>query len=299
MEYDLFVSYAREDASAVRQIVRQLAAEGLSIFWDRSINPGQQWSEVLEQTLRKSKAVLVVWSRASSKSAWVKAEATEAMKRRKLVPIRIDETSIPLPFGQVQTLDIALGQPLRDQVLPLAKAISAMESHTLGAMSVWPPVESAPTPPDSDTVRTTDWLHAFFAMSGRLGRKEYWLSVLIFFPVGILLLLLVEAMTGAAAVDASVEAKMKAAWAGFLVTLYPTVAITLKRLHDFGWSGWWVTPMLVLSLPATFAEAVLESGAMTGGFLLVALIGLLPYVGIGVPAGDPAANKYGPSTRRR
>jgi aspartate aminotransferase-like enzyme len=90
MKYDVFLSYAHEDLAAVKSLVSEIEAEGLSVFWDRHIAVGQQWSSVLEATLLESRAVVVVWSTASVKSTWVKAEATEAMARKKLVPMRLD-----------------------------------------------------------------------------------------------------------------------------------------------------------------------------------------------------------------
>ncbi len=77
--YDVFLSYAREDLSTVKALVSDIEAEGLTVFWDRHIQLGQQWSDVLDRALRKARVVIVVWSTASVKSTWVKAEATEAL----------------------------------------------------------------------------------------------------------------------------------------------------------------------------------------------------------------------------
>src|SRR6185436_19822014 len=77
--YDVFLSYAREDLSTVKALVSDIEAEGLTVFWDRHIQLGQQWSDVLDRALREARVVIVVWSTASVKSTWVKAEATEAL----------------------------------------------------------------------------------------------------------------------------------------------------------------------------------------------------------------------------
>lgn len=133
MQYDVFLSYAREDLTAVKMLVSSIEAEGLTVFWDRHIQLGQQWSDVLEVALRESRVIVVAWSVASVKSAWVKAEATEAMGRGRFVPIRIDAATIPMPFGQVQTADVSLDRPLLEQGVSIAAAIAALDGNPIAA----------------------------------------------------------------------------------------------------------------------------------------------------------------------
>jgi hypothetical protein len=40
VKYDVFLSYAREDLSAVKTLVGAIEAEGLTVFWDRHIQLG-------------------------------------------------------------------------------------------------------------------------------------------------------------------------------------------------------------------------------------------------------------------
>jgi hypothetical protein len=58
---------------------------------------------VIEEALTNAKCVIVLWSRESVQSQWVKAEASEAAKRRVLVPILADEVKIPLEFRRIQS----------------------------------------------------------------------------------------------------------------------------------------------------------------------------------------------------
>ena len=104
---DVFLSYSRDDAARVRRLVQTIESEGLSVFWDHEIEPGLQWSDVLEREMEAAKAVVVVWSAVSVKSRWVQAEAAAADQKGKMVPVRIDDVTPPMPFGMVQTFDLS------------------------------------------------------------------------------------------------------------------------------------------------------------------------------------------------
>lgn len=291
MNYDVFLSYAREDLSAVQMLVSAIEAEGLSVFWDRQIVPGQPWSDVLEAAINDSRAVVVVWSAASVKSTWVKAEATEAMTRGKLVPVRIDNAAIPMPFGQVQTAEIVPGRPLREQGISIAAAITALGGKHDATVPLSTSVPSA-APPISGIV---DWRHAFLSMEGRLGRRDFWICYLVLGSFSVLGLMLLEHVTGASAKDAPMLLKSKVMVSWFLMTLYFRIAIALKRLHDFGWSGWWVLPMAVIGILQAFAfpqtESTVEAERYAAWFLNVLVWIIVIYVG--ARRGHSGVNRYG------
>ena len=100
---DIFISYAQEDGESIQPLVALLENQGWTVFWDRKLLPGDNWTTLIDQKLTGAKAAIVVWSRHSAASEWVKAEAMAARERGILVPVRIDQTAIPLPFGLVQT----------------------------------------------------------------------------------------------------------------------------------------------------------------------------------------------------
>ena len=296
MKYDVFLSYAREDLSAVKTLVGAIEAEGLTVFWDRHIQLGQQWSDILEQALRESRVVVVVWSAASVKSTWVKAEATEAMARRRLIPVRIDQATIPIPFGQVQTADISLERPLREQGVSIAAAIAALADDGIASAGIAAhptPVAALPTA----TARTLDWRHAFLSMDGRLGRRDYWICYLALNSISALLLLLVESLVGATAPGATLDTKMKAAGFSFIITLYFQVALFLKRLHDFGWSGWWTLPAALVALFAAasspWVESALPYERITAWFFKLLVWAIV--IAAGARAGHPGCTLRRPS----
>lgn len=77
------------------------------MWWDRNIPPGFNFREVIGEALAEAKCVIVLWSRISIESDWVKEEATRAAKR--LLPILIEHVEIPLGFGQIEATELCGG----------------------------------------------------------------------------------------------------------------------------------------------------------------------------------------------
>lgn len=103
---DIFVSYDDLDRARVRQLVETLEARGWSVWWDHRISAGDSFSLVIERELDAAQCVIVVWTRTSVDSDWVRAEADEAWKRGKLIPVLLDRVSPPMPFGQIHAADL-------------------------------------------------------------------------------------------------------------------------------------------------------------------------------------------------
>lgn len=76
------------------------------MWWDRKLLPGKTWTEVIEQQLDAARCVIVLWSRDSVASEWVKTEAREGKARGILIPILIEEAKIPLEFRHIQAADL-------------------------------------------------------------------------------------------------------------------------------------------------------------------------------------------------
>ncbi|MCP4042472.1 MAG: TIR domain-containing protein [Gammaproteobacteria bacterium] len=104
---DIFISYARQDQPWVQMLVRKLEEENLTVWWDRTIPPGKTFEEVITEALDKAKCVIVIWSKTSIGSQWVKAEAEEGRGRGVLYPVSIDETKPPLVFRHIQAAQLA------------------------------------------------------------------------------------------------------------------------------------------------------------------------------------------------
>lgn len=103
---DIFISYARDDRDRVAPIASALEEEGYTVWWDFDLTPGSTFQNVISENLRGAKCVLVVWSKASINSQWVKEESDDGKRRDILVPAMIDDVEIPLGFRMIQAADL-------------------------------------------------------------------------------------------------------------------------------------------------------------------------------------------------
>jgi hypothetical protein len=103
---DIFISYASADRPRVKPLVDALQQQGWSVWWDRTIRAGRTFDRVIEAALKDARCVIVLWSRTSIESDWVRTEADEAKRRGILVPALIDDVEIPLAFRRIQAANL-------------------------------------------------------------------------------------------------------------------------------------------------------------------------------------------------
>jgi hypothetical protein len=103
----IFISYAREDREAASLVATTFATAGWSVWWDRDLRAGRAFDRVIEEAISAAAVVVVLWSRFSVTSDWVRAEAGFALDADKLLPVTLDEATVPLRFRHVQTLSLA------------------------------------------------------------------------------------------------------------------------------------------------------------------------------------------------
>ena len=101
----IFLSYAREDAAAAKQLAEAITHAGHQVWWDRQIEGGSRFSTEIDRELKASDAVVVIWSKASIESPWVQDEAAEGRDSGRLVPVIYGADKPPLGFRQFQSID--------------------------------------------------------------------------------------------------------------------------------------------------------------------------------------------------
>lgn len=102
----IFLSYARDDVDAARELADALAQAGHDVWWDRHLHGGSRFAKEIDRALKDAEAVVVLWSEAALDSAWVQDEAAEARDSERLVPVAIGSVKPPLGFRQFQTIDL-------------------------------------------------------------------------------------------------------------------------------------------------------------------------------------------------
>src|SRR4029077_4540985 len=139
---DVFISYANEDRDTARKLAAALEARGWSVWWDRKIQAGQSFDQVIERELESSRCVVVLWSKESISSEWVKNEAALAAERGVLVPALIDNVRPPLEFRRRQAADLIGWE--RDPAHPGFQALADAIAATTKIETSAPPAESFP-----------------------------------------------------------------------------------------------------------------------------------------------------------
>jgi formylglycine-generating enzyme required for sulfatase activity len=96
---DIFISYARQDRERVAPIAHAFEAAGYSLWWDPAIHPGESFRTEIEQAIKSSKCVVVIWTKTSVTRNWVIEEAEDGLARGILVPIILDDIANEIPRG--------------------------------------------------------------------------------------------------------------------------------------------------------------------------------------------------------
>ena len=144
-------------------------------------------------------------------------------------------------------------------------------------------------------------LKKYAVFSGRARRKEYWLFVL-FNAIIAILLTVVDAMIGTYNLETQ-SGVISSLYS--LAVLIPSIAVTVRRLHDTDRSGWWVTLPLGTLMGGGILLAVTMSGNQDAEQLSTAASALLTLFGLAVFGsfitlfvfmvldGTPGSNRFG------
>jgi TolB-like protein len=104
---DIFLSYAHDDIDTARRFAESFEREGFNVWWDATLRSGEAFDQSIERALKSAKAVVVLWSRTSVESRWVRAEATLADRNKTLVPVMIEACDRPIMFELMHTADLS------------------------------------------------------------------------------------------------------------------------------------------------------------------------------------------------
>ena len=103
---DIFLAYSRANSKKANQFREALEKEGFSVFVDINVPTGARWREHIEKQLDACAVLIVLWSKTSVKSDYVKEEADVAKDHKKLFPVMITNCELPFGFRGYQTLNL-------------------------------------------------------------------------------------------------------------------------------------------------------------------------------------------------
>ena len=103
---DIFISYARPQEDRAHRTAEVLRRLGYGVWRDDELPAHLPYADVIEERLRASRVVLVLWSAEAVKSQWVRAEADLARQAGTLVQMSLDGSPLPMPFNQIQCADL-------------------------------------------------------------------------------------------------------------------------------------------------------------------------------------------------
>ena len=123
---DVFISHAHVDLPLAEYLHRHLSQEGLNVYLATvSMAPGEQWKQVILDSLRSSTWVICLASRAACESHWVMQEMGVAIGAdKKLVPIIWDVSPQELPGWMREYQAVNLGGASQEEALAAIERIS-------------------------------------------------------------------------------------------------------------------------------------------------------------------------------
>jgi hypothetical protein len=107
----LFVSYAREDSAAAKELLSQLASQpNFHVFTTNKISAGEDWQSKIKKELSQSDYFLVLLSPTSLQSKWVQFELGAAWGLNKfIIPVVTSQEVVkrlPLKFEGLRVVEL-------------------------------------------------------------------------------------------------------------------------------------------------------------------------------------------------
>lgn len=129
------------------------------------------------------------------------------------------------------------------------------------------------------------WL---FSIKGRIGRRDFW----VWIGIWVLAMIVLFTLAGGEMLSIQTAAFM------LVCLLWPTTAVTVKRLHDRGKSGIWAL-LMVLAWMLMAGNWVMLPGVWQWGVgrFIPTLIIVMMLIDLGAFVGTQGENKFGKETQ--
>ena len=100
MNHDIFISYSSKQKSIADGVCRYLEEKGFKCWMaPRDIPVGSDYGDLIDDSIKACKVMVLVFSESASTSQWVKGEVNVAFSENKpILPFRVDETDMKGSF---------------------------------------------------------------------------------------------------------------------------------------------------------------------------------------------------------
>jgi TIR domain len=116
----VFVSHASADRVQADQLIKALEDFGHDVWWDDLLTGGDDYKEIITDHLSSTDVVIVMWTKASKKSVWVKKEASVC--RSRLVSVHYDRAlKPPEEFEAIHAEDLSGWDGIKPRAKPIEK----------------------------------------------------------------------------------------------------------------------------------------------------------------------------------
>lgn len=128
----VFFSYAHSDREVVEKIIIGLKQKMCRIWYDEGLTPGESWNDDLAEHLKNSEIVVILLTKNSMGSQYVKAEINYAISKQiKILPVMLE--NITLPSGLEMMLSSVQYAILYDES-DINKQIAKLSSNLPGTV---------------------------------------------------------------------------------------------------------------------------------------------------------------------
>lgn len=137
---DVFISYKREERALSKRVKRGIIAAGYTAVTDLNIGKNEDFSDAIDTMIRTATLTLVLWTKASAPSDWVRKEARlardleKAGKPNRYLGVMIEDVDLDLPpdlrgLQMVDIRDSGLDDPSMAQLVDAVRDILGDEAQ--------------------------------------------------------------------------------------------------------------------------------------------------------------------------
>ncbi|MFM9942970.1 MAG: SUMF1/EgtB/PvdO family nonheme iron enzyme [Hyphomicrobiaceae bacterium] len=125
---DVFITYKSERRAAAEHLAEIVRLHGYSVWFDYHLVKGRDFGRQIDHRIRSSKALIALWCARAVASEWVHEEVDLAAELGILLPVKIEECSLPAGNRRRDYVDLTAwdGAPRSHSLDPLWESLARL-----------------------------------------------------------------------------------------------------------------------------------------------------------------------------